>query len=105
MNPSFEELANLNRLVHEPARLSILTALSAVESADFIFLHQLTGLTVGNLSAHLSKLNDAGLVQIEKQFVGKRPNTQVKITPAGLSAVEAHWKKLEEIRTATKTVL
>ncbi|HEY3056658.1 MAG TPA: transcriptional regulator, partial [Thermoanaerobaculia bacterium] len=60
----FERLAGLDRLVHEPARLSILTALSACKSADFLFLQRLTGLSKGNLSSHLSKLEEGGLVAI-----------------------------------------
>ena len=76
------ELA-LDRLVHEPGRLAILTVLSSVTDADFVFLQRTTGLTKGNLSSHLTKLEDAGLVDIEKRFVGKRPNTKVALTEAG----------------------
>ncbi|RPI31205.1 MAG: ArsR family transcriptional regulator, partial [Chloroflexota bacterium] len=94
----FEEMASLDRLVHEPARLSILTALSACKSADFVFLQRLTGLTVGNLSSHIAKLEEAGLVRLEKQFVDKRPNTLVEITPEGRSAIESHWIQLETLR-------
>src|SRR5436189_4343125 len=98
MPAPFEEIADLDRLVHEPARLSILTALSACRSADFLFLQRLTGLTKGNLSSHLSKLEAAGLVSIEKQFVGKTPNTTVSLTKAGRSATEKHWNRLDELR-------
>jgi DNA-binding MarR family transcriptional regulator len=98
MAPLFEELANLDRMIHEPARLSILTALSACKSADFLFLQRLTGLTAGNLSSHLNKLQEAGLLQMEKAFVGKRPNTLVQITPQGRQAIDSHWKRLEELR-------
>lgn len=94
----FEELAGLDRLIHEPARLSILTALDACQGADFLFLQRLTGLTVGNLSSHLAKLEEAGWVQQEKQFVGKRPNTQVRITPEGRLAVREHWQRLDGLR-------
>ena len=62
----------LDRLVHEPGRLAILTVLSAVADADFVFLQRTTGLTKGNLSSHLAKLEDAGLVTIEKRFVRKK---------------------------------
>lgn len=72
MKPPFEELASVDRLVHEPARLAILTALAACASADFLFLQQLTGLSKGNLSSHLAKLEQAGLVGVSKQFVGNR---------------------------------
>jgi DNA-binding MarR family transcriptional regulator len=94
----FEELAGLDRLVHEPARLAILTALSACASADYTFLQRLTGLTGGNLSSHITKLEEAGLIELEKRFVDKRPNTQVKITAQGRSAVERHWAQLEALR-------
>jgi DNA-binding MarR family transcriptional regulator len=98
MPAPFEDLAALNRLVHEPARLAILTALSACQSADFLYLQRLTGLTKGNLSSHLAKLEDAGLVQIDKRFNGKIPQTHVRLTDAGRVAVEAHWHQLENLR-------
>lgn len=97
MDRPFEEIAGLDRLVHEPARLAILTALSACDSADFLFLQRLTGLTKGNLSAHLSKLEEGGLVWIEKRFVGKMPNTQVSLTRTGRRAIEQHWRQLEKL--------
>ncbi len=97
MAQPFEELAGLDRLVHEPARLAILTALSVASSVDFIYLQRLTGLTKGNLSTHLSKLEEAGLVQIEKQFIGKLPNTVVRITPKGRTTIERHWQQLENL--------
>jgi DNA-binding MarR family transcriptional regulator len=102
MATQFEELASLDRLIHEPARLSILTALAGCQSADFLFLRHLTGLTGGNLSAHLSKLEEAGLIATEKQFVAKRPNTQVQITEPGRVAVEKHWQQLESLRKSTQ---
>jgi DNA-binding transcriptional ArsR family regulator len=98
MTSPFEELANLDKLIHEPARLAILTALSACESADFTALRRLTGLSDGNLSVQLSKLEDAGLIDIQKQFVAKKPNTRVKITKKGSSAIQRHWEQLNAIR-------
>ena len=98
MSNVFEEMASLDRLVHEPARLSILTALSSVARADFVFLQRITGLTVGNLSSHLARLEEAGLVKVEKQFVQKRPNTLVELTPLGRGAIEKHWQQLESLR-------
>ena len=83
MKAPFEELAALDRLVHEPARLSILTALASCESADFLYLQRLTGLSKGNLSSHLSKLEEAGLLVVTKQFKGKTPNTQSRHQRAG----------------------
>ena len=98
MSTPFEELANLDKLVHEPARLAILTALSACESADFTALRRLTGLSDGNLSVQLSKLEEAGLVNIQKQFVAKKPSTRVKITKKGSTAVQRHWDQLNAIK-------
>ena len=94
----FEQLANLDRRVHDPARLAILTALSACERADFLFLQRITGLTKGNLSSHLSKLEEAGLVEIEKRFVQKKTQTLARLTDSGREAVDGYWKSLEEIR-------
>ncbi len=85
-----ENLAAIDRLIHEPARLAIMTALSACMRADFLFLQRLTGLTAGNLSSHLAKLEEAGLVWIDKQIVGKRPRTTVSLTEKGRDAIEAH---------------
>jgi DNA-binding transcriptional ArsR family regulator len=97
----FEQFAELDRLVHEPARLAILTALAACGSADILYLQRLTGLSKGNLSSHLSKLENAELVAIEKEFVGKLPNTRISITKAGRTAVERHWKRLDQLRQAS----
>ena len=79
MSKGSDELV-LDRLIHEPARLAILTVLSSVRAADFVFLQRMTGLTQGNLSSHLTKLEEAGLIRIEKSFVGKRPNTSASLT-------------------------
>ena len=94
----FEQLANLDRLVHDPARLSILTALSACERADFLFLLRITGLSKGNLSSHLAKLEEAGLVEIEKRFVGKKPQTLARLSGSGRQTLEGYWKEMEELR-------
>jgi DNA-binding transcriptional ArsR family regulator len=88
----------LDRLIHEPARLTILTILSSVDAADFTFLERATGLTKGNLSSHLSKLEDGGLVTIEKRFVRKRPQTSVSLTDDGARRVAAHWASLDRLR-------
>ena len=81
----------LDRLIHEPGRLAILTVLSSASDADFLFVQRATGLTKGNLSSHLTKLEDAGLVAVEKRFVGRKPNTR-------------HWEQLDRLReTARRT--
>jgi DNA-binding MarR family transcriptional regulator len=99
---SLEDIDPLDRLVHEPARLVILTALASCASADFVFLQRLTRLTNGNLSAHLSKLNEAGLVGIKKRFIDKKPNTRVAITAKGRHAVDQHWARLEQLRAGAR---
>jgi DNA-binding MarR family transcriptional regulator len=98
MSSVFAEIAALDKLLHEPARLSLMTALAACKSADFLALQRLTGLTSGNLSVHLSKLVEAGLVVLEKQFVDKRPNTQVQITDNGRQVIESYWQQLANLR-------
>jgi DNA-binding MarR family transcriptional regulator len=88
----------LDRLIHEPARLAVLTVLSSVKDADFTFLQRTTGLTKGNLSSHLAKLETGGLVEITKTFIRKKPNTSVALTPVGRERVARHWEQLERLR-------
>ena len=97
MSQPDEELL-LDRLIHEPGRLAILTVLSSVQAADFVFLQRTTGLTKGNLSSHLTKLEEAGLVEIHKRFVGKKPNTNVTLTPVGKQRIARHWDQLERLK-------
>ncbi len=97
MSERSDELV-LDRLIHEPSRLAILTVLSSVQGADFVFLQRITGLTNGNLSSHLSKLEDAGLVRIEKRFVRKKPNTRAELTAEGKERIARHWAQLERLR-------
>ncbi len=97
-----EELA-LDRMVHEPGRLSIMTVLSSVVSADFMFLQQVTGLSKGNLSSHLSKLEEAGLLQIDKRFVLKKPKTSATLTALGRERIAAHWKQLDRLKALSKS--
>jgi DNA-binding transcriptional ArsR family regulator len=81
----------IDKLIHEPARLMIMSYLAVVDSADFLFLMREIGLTFGNLSSHLSRLEAAGYVEVEKRFVGKKPNTLLKLTKAGRVAFE-HYR-------------
>ena len=90
-------LAEIDRLIHEPARLSVMALLYVVDSADFIFLMNQTGLTWGNLSAHLSKLEEAGYIEVKKSFKGKRPNTELRLTAAGLQAFQAYRSRLQQL--------
>ena len=79
-------IGDLDRLVHEPARLMIMALLYVVESADFTFLMSQTGLTWGNLSSHLSKLEAGGYIQVEKKFVERKPHTMLHLTEVGRQA-------------------
>jgi DNA-binding transcriptional ArsR family regulator len=101
---SFDRLAALDKSVHEPARLAILTALSACRSAQFRFLQSLTGLTQGNLSIHLSKLAEKGFIDIDKTFAGRYPATNVRLTAAGRKAISEHWRQLDGLRAAAETI-
>jgi DNA-binding transcriptional ArsR family regulator len=99
-----EEIGDLDRTIHEPTRLAILTVLASCASADFLFLQRATGVTKGNLSSHLTKLEEAGLVEIEKRFVEKRPNTLVRLTEAGRTGVEEHWARLDGLRNGARSI-
>lgn len=96
MSDVLRALTDLDRLIHEPARLLIATILSGVISADFLFLQRETGLTKGNLSAHLSKLEEAGYVKIEKTFKGKLPLTVCKLTGTGQKALVKYRQQVQE---------
>lgn len=98
----FREITELDKLLHEPARLAIMTALANCESANFVFLQSLTGLSKGNLSSHLSKLEEAKLIEIEKSFVGKIPNTNIALSESGAKAIAEHWRKLDEMRAGAE---
>ncbi|MHB1134750.1 MAG: winged helix-turn-helix domain-containing protein [Chloroflexota bacterium] len=89
------DLAVVDRLIHEPARLVIVTILFAVESADFLYLLRETTLTKGNLSAHLARLEEAGYVAIEKSYRGKVPLTTCRLTESGRAAFKEYraWLK------------
>jgi DNA-binding MarR family transcriptional regulator len=92
-----QPLADLDRIIHSPARLMIMTYLYVVESADYTFLLQLTGLTWGNLATHLGKLEEAGYVRVEKEFVGKKPHSMVHLTEAGQTAFQAYKRSMQEV--------
>ncbi len=91
-------IASLDRLIHEPARLMIVTVLATVAEADFIYLVRETGLTKGNLGAHLVRLEAAGYLEIDKTFRGKVPRTVCRLTDAGLAAYRTYRDALR--RTA-----
>jgi DNA-binding MarR family transcriptional regulator len=89
------DLSGVDRVVHEPARLMILMYLYGVKEADALFLLNATELTWGNLSSHVSKLEEAGYVEVDKGFVGKKPRTMVRLTSAGRKAVDDYRKTMQ----------
>jgi DNA-binding MarR family transcriptional regulator len=92
--PNLEGLAEIDRVVHEPARLLVLCNLYVLESADFLFLLRRTGMTRGNLSAHMRKLEKAGYVDVEKTFVERLPLTVYQITQAGRTALQNYREQM-----------
>lgn len=94
---ALHRLANLDPVLHAPARLAVMTYLYVVDSADYIFLMRLTGLTWGNLATHLKKLEEAGYVLIEKEFRNKKPFSMLRLTEKGRTAYRAYKGGLKEI--------
>lgn len=90
-------IPTIDRLIHEPARLYIVAHLYVVERADFLFLKRRTGLTWGNLSSHIGKLEEAGYVNIEKGFVGKKPYSRVYLTDKGRITFENYRKEMSQL--------
>ena len=90
---------DIDKVIHEPARLMLMANLYVVENADFTFLMNRTGLTWGNLSSHLIKLEKAGYVTAEKMFVGKRPYTMLHLTKNGRAAFRAYRQKMMQLFT------
>lgn len=92
-----EELLAIDKLVHAPARLSILAILRVVKRADFVFLQGQTGLTAGNISSHINKLAEAGYVEIDKRFVDNRPQTMLALTRSGRAALRRYMKTMRAV--------
>jgi DNA-binding transcriptional ArsR family regulator len=90
-----EPVANIDRLIHEPSRLTIMAHLYVVESADFLFLIRQTGMTWGNLSVHISKLEAAGYLDVRKEFLGKKPHTVVSLTDSGRVAFDSYRERMK----------
>ena len=87
----------IDKIIHEPARLQIMTQLFVVDEVDFIYLMRQTGLTWGNLSSHMTKLEDAGYIGVRKEFQDKKPRTILNMTPAGRKAFEKYRKMLDKV--------
>jgi DNA-binding MarR family transcriptional regulator len=103
MNPSktsddeLNAIQNIDKIIHEPARLLLMAHLFVVESADYLFLQRQTGLTWGNMSSHLSKLENAGYVAVEKEFIDKKPHTTLKLTDKGRRAFKEYRKSMKQV--------
>ena len=95
MSTKIQRLAEIDRIIHEPARLMIVALLAAVEEADFQYLRMATGLTQGNLSTHLSKLEEAGYIAIEKTFRGKYPLTLCRLSARGSEVLNNYRKVIK----------
>lgn len=90
---------DLDRLIHEPARLVLMANLYVVDEADFVFLERQTGLTAGNISSHMTRLENAGYVTIDKTFVDKRPRTVYALTATGRAAFERYRENVTHLIT------
>ena len=100
---SEEDRINLpNRLIHEPARLAILTVLSSCAAADFVFLQNATGLSKGNLSVQLTTLEEAGLIEITKEIIDKKMRTTARLSNRGKAEIDEYWKTMDALRQQMK---
>lgn len=95
--PNLTALNAIDRLIHEPARLQIIALLYVLESADFVFITQQTGLTWGNLSAHVTKLEEGGYVKVEKGYKGRRPQTMLSLTARGRKAFQTYRQSMKQM--------
>jgi len=93
----FQPLSQVNRVIHEPARLMILACLAAVEAADFLFVMNQTGLTGGNLSSHMTRLEEAGYISVKKEFVDRIPRTLLRITRKGRDALRLYKRTMLQV--------
>jgi len=96
-NDELKAISNINKIIHEPARLIITAHLYVVESADFLFLQRQTGLTWGNISSHIRKLENAGYVAVNKEFIDKKPHTTLKLTDKGRAAFQEYRKNMKQV--------
>ena len=95
--PDLDPIEKLDAAIHAPARLMILAYLAAVVTADFTFLLKQTGLTRGNLSTHISRLEEEGYVEVKKEFVDRIPRTLYTLTEAGRSAIDHYRQNMRVI--------
>jgi len=96
-NQEVQPLADIDPIIHAPARLRVMTYLYVVDSIDFVYLKRVTGLSWGNLSTHLTKLEEAGYVKISKTFQDKKPNTMIQLTEQGRQAFRAYKDEMQQV--------
>ena len=94
---AIQRMPDVDRLIHEPARFQIMAYLYVVESADFLFLMRQTGITKGNLSSHMRKLEDAGYIEVVKDFVGRKPHTMLRLTKKGRAAFCDYSRDMKKV--------
>lgn len=92
--------ATLDATIHAPIRLAIMTALSGVERADFVYLRAVTEASDGNLATHLKRLEDAGYVGVKKSFRRRRPHTEYRLTAKGRDAFAQYLERLRALLPA-----
>jgi DNA-binding MarR family transcriptional regulator len=97
MSASVAAHGDVDRLIHEPARFQVMALLYVIESADFTFIMNQLGLTWGNLSAHITKLEEGGYVTVEKGFKGKRPQTMLSLTKQGRQAFQTYRQTMKQM--------
>jgi DNA-binding MarR family transcriptional regulator len=88
------DLSKIDKVIHEPVRLSILAHLYVLDSADALFLKNQIGLTWGNFSTHLKRLEDAGYIQVQKEFVDRKPVTSFSLTESGRDAFQIYREQM-----------
>ena len=93
-------IPDIDGFIHEPARLRLLPFLSVLERADFVYLLRESGLSKGNLSVQMTKLHEAGFVDVEKRFVDNRPRTTYSLTAGGRRSLRAYKRTLVELLSA-----
>ena len=93
---------NPDRIIHEPARLKIMMLLSGVDEADFNFLLSTLGMSKGNLSSHMNRLEQAGYVKINKTFNGKIPHTAYHLTKKGKQSLAKYWDIIDKIKSLSE---
>ena len=95
MNEQVRAIFELDRVIHEPARLMIVALLWPIKECDFLYLLNATELNKGTLSSHLARLEEAGYVEIEKTYRGKVPLTLLRLTSAGRAAFDKYRSELK----------